>query len=385
MDSIQDFNVFMPTKIIFGIGRVSEIGGEVAQYGKRAMLVTYKDIRGLEGTIEKVTSYLEEAGISVEKYSEVEPDPSVEIINAGAEIVRAKDIEVMVGLGGGSAIDSAKAIAAVAVNGGDAWDYPGCNPDFRTFNASLPILAIPTTSGTGTEVTAVAVITNRKIVSKGAIVNPLNIPKVAIVDPGLMKTMPPKLTASTGADAMGHALEAYVSRKSTPFVKRMAPEAIKLIWDNLPTAYRDGGNMLARSNMAWASTIAGIMLVQSGTTGNHSFAQALGAHLHVPHGVGVAMGTPIFLEYCIEESFQDYVNLANELGIDIGPERDGFVKQIKAFLEDLDIPMDLKNLSDKVDREALLENAMFNAKGALANTPREVTRADMAKMLSGIF
>lgn len=390
MNSIRSFNVSMPTRILFGAGRASEVGAEAAQYGKRAMLVTYRNIRGLEETIEKVIGYLKKSGLSVAKYSEVEPDPPVEIINRGAEIVREKAIDVMIGLGGGSAIDAAKAIAGVGINGGGAWDYVACNPDKKEFSASLPILAVPTTSGTGSETTPVAVITNRKMVSKGAIVSPFNIPKSAIIDPELMKTMPPGLTAATGADALGHALEAMISVKANPFVERMSPEAVKLVWENLPVAYKDGGNMLARANMAWASTLAGIMLVQSGAIGNHSLAQAFGAHLHIPHGVGVAIGTPYFLEYCRVEASEKYLQIARELGIGEGMDRDEdivseFIEQIKSFLKKLDIPMDLKDRSHEVNREALIENAMFNAPVALANTPRKVTREDMAEIISKIL
>jgi len=390
MNSVQDFNVLMPTRILFGQGRVSEIGEEAAKCGSRAMLITYKDIRGLEETIGRVTGYLEEAGLSITKYAEVEPDPSVETIDKGAEVAGDSDVEMMVAVGGGSAIDASKAIAVVKVNGGSAWDYAACNPEKKTYESSLPILAIPTTAGTGSEVTPVAVLTNKQIKSKGAVISPANIPGVAIVDPDLMKSMPPGLTAATGADAFGHALEAFMSTKCTPFVERMAPEAIRLAWENLPLACKDGSNMLARANMAWASTIAGIMLVQSGATGNHALAQALGAHLHVPHGLGVAIGTPIFLEYCRAEASEKYVQLARELGIaqDMDDEdeiADEFIRQVKAFLKEIGIPEDLKDKAYDIDMDALVENAMINAPAAIVNTPREVAYKDMEEMISKIL
>jgi len=354
------------------------------------MLITYKDIRGLEETIGRVTGYLEEAGLSITKYAEVEPDPSVETIDKGAEVAGDNDVEMMVAVGGGSAIDASKAIAVVKVNGGSAWDYAACNPEKKTYESSLPILAIPTTAGTGSEVTPVAVLTNKQIKSKGALISPANIPSVAMVDPDLMKSMPPGLTAATGADAFGHALEAFMSTKCTPFVERMAPEAIRLAWENLPLACKDGSNMLARANMAWASTIAGIMLVQSGATGNHALAQALGAHLHVPHGLGVAIGTPIFLEYCRAEASEKYVQLARELGIaqDMDDEdeiADEFIRQVKAFLKEIGIPEDLKDKAYDIDMDALVENAMINAPAAIVNTPREVEYKDMAEMISKIL
>ncbi len=382
MKSLVNFDVFMPTRIIFGVGRVSEIGKEASAYGKRAMLVTYKDIRGMEETIERVSGYLKQAGLMVTQYSEIEPDPTVEIIDQGAEIVKAEKIEMMIGLGGGSAIDASKAIGVVAVNGGSAWDYVACNPDRKPFSSSMSVLAVPTTSGTGSEATAVAVVTNRKVKSKSSIAGPANLPKIAIVDPELAKSMPPGLTATTGVDAFGHALEAYVSIKCTPFVEIISPEAIKLIWDNLPIAYKDGNNMVARANMAWASTLAGAMLVQSGAIGNHSLAQALGAHLRVPHGLGVAVGTPHFIEFTRVESGDKYIHLARKLGIADGI--DEFINQVKKFLKKLDIPDDLKDWKHPFNKDELVENAMINAPGALSGTSRNVTRKDMEEIISKI-
>lgn len=390
MDSIRSFEVFMPTRIVFGVGRASEVGTLAGLYGKRVLLITYKDIRGLEEIIEKVADYLVKAGLSVARYSEVVPDPPTEIINRGADIVKKEGIEVLVGLGGGSAIDSAKAIGAVAVNDGDAWDYMACNPDCRKFSSAMPVIAIPTTSGTGSETTAVAVLTKKEIKSKGSIVNPSIFTRVAIIDPELSSTMPPALTASTGIDAMGHAMEAFISKRATPYVERLAPEAVKLIWDNLPIAYADGSNMLARANMAWGSTIAGVMLAQSGVIGVHAVSQALGAHLGVPHGVGVAIATPIFLDYNRSEALEKYVRLAKELGIGKGIDSkdaiaDEFIKQVKDYLSQFNMPKDLKARSHEIDRPKLVENAMFNAPLSLVNNPRTLTISDMEQIISKII
>jgi alcohol dehydrogenase len=390
VDSIRKFDVFMPTRIVFGVGRIAEIGALAEQYGKRALLITYKDIRGMEEIIEKVADYLEKAGLSVARYSEVVPDPSTEIINKGADIVKKEGIDVLIGLGGGSAIDSAKAIGAVAVNGGDAWDYMACNPECKKFSSAMPVIAIPTTSGTGSETTAVAVLTRKEIKSKGSIVNPSLFTRIAIIDPELSSTMPPALTASTGIDAMGHAMEAFISKKATPYVERLAPEAVKLIWDNLPIAYADGSNMLARANMAWGSTVAGMMLAQSGVIGVHAVSQALGAHLGVPHGIGVAIATPIFLEYNRSEAKDRYVRLAKELGMVDGINNDDeivdiFIERVTNYLKKFNMPLDLKTRSNEIDRPKLIENAMFNAPLSLVNNPRTLTTSDMEEIISKII
>lgn len=390
MDSLESFDVIMPTRIVFGVGRVSEVGNITATFGKRVMLVTYKDMMGLEDTTEKVARSLKEAGLSIVGYPEVEPDPPTEIINQGAGLARKENIDVMIGLGGGSAIDTAKAIGVVAVNGGDAWDYMACNPNCKRFSSAMPVVAIPTTSGTGSETTAVAVLTSKKVRSKGSIVNPSIFPKVAIVDPQLSSTMPSGLTASTGIDALGHAMEAFISKRRTPFVARMATEAISLIWNNLPTAFEDGSNMLARANMAWASTLAGMMLAQSGVIGVHAVAQALGAHLNLPHGIGVAIATPVFLEYNRSEAGGKYIHLAKELGI--GKELsereeiiDEFINQVRNFLKRFNMPEGLKDRHKEIDQASLVENAMFNAPLSLANNPRKITYSDMEEIISEIL
>jgi len=390
VDSIRNFDVNMPTRIVFGAGRISEIGTISLNYGKRALLVTYKDIRGLEQTIEKVEDQLVKDGLSVTKYSEVVPDPPTEVINQGAEIVKKEGIDVLIGIGGGSAIDAAKAIGVVAVNGGDAYDYMACNPNAKKVTKAMPVIAFPTTSGTGSETTAVAVLTKLDLKTKGSIVSPAVFAKAAIVDPELSATMPPSLTASTGIDAFGHAMEAFISKKATPYVERLAPYAVKLIWENLPIAYKDGNNMLARANMAWGSTLAGMMLAQSGVIGVHAVSQALGAHLHVPHGLGVAIATPIFLEFNRADAVDRYVKLAEELGIGKGLKNkdeiaDEFIIQIKAFLGKFNIPANLKDRVNEINRAELIENAMTNAPLSIGNNPRHLDKAEMEKIIAEII
>ncbi|MEK7396673.1 MAG: iron-containing alcohol dehydrogenase, partial [Candidatus Poribacteria bacterium] len=173
------------------------------------------------------------------------------------------------------------------------------------------------------------------------------------------------------------------------YVERLSPEAMKLIWENLPLAYADGSNMLARANMAWASTLGGMMLAQSGVIGVHAVSQALGAHLGVPHGVGVAIATPIFLEYNRQESSKKYIQLARELGIVDGLKDDAivdeFINQINGFLKKFNMPSDLKSRSNEVDRAKLIENAMFNAPLSLVNNPKTLTLEDMEKIIDKII
>ncbi|MGQ9609117.1 MAG: iron-containing alcohol dehydrogenase [bacterium] len=390
MDVIKNFDIMMPTRVVFGRGRLSEIGKLSSLFGKRVMLVTYKDISGIESTIEKTIGFLRDMDISFIQYSEVVPDPPTEIINNGAEIALQNDIDLLIGLGGGSAIDTAKAIAVVAFNGGDAWDYMACNPNCKTFQNSLPVLAVPTTSGTGSEVTAVAVLTSKLAKTKGSVVNPAIFPKVAIVDPELSSTMSPGLTASTGLDAFGHAMEAYISVRATPFVERMAPEAMRLIWKYLPLAYEDGSNFLARANMAYASMLAGMMLAQSGAIGVHAVSQALGAYLKISHGIGVAIATPFFLKYNRQDASEKYIKIAEELGITKENESnedyiDHFINKIEDFIEMFNISTSLRDISKDVNLDELTQNAMSNAPLSLNNNPRKIAYEDMKSIISAIL
>lgn len=388
MESLRSFDVLMQTRIAFGVGRVAEVGTIASNYGKNALLVTYKDISGMEEVIDRVERNMVDAGLSMVRFSEVEPDPPVETVNLGAEIVKKKGIDVLVGLGGGSAIDTAKAIGVIAVNGGSAWDYVMCNPGRKNFSSAMPVIAIPTTSGTGSEVTPTSVLTNKEICSKGSISNPAIFAKVAIVDPELASTMPPMLTALTGIDALGHAMEAMISKRVTPFVERLAPEAIRLIWQNLPLAYNDGKNMLARANMAWASTIAGMMLAQSGIIAVHAVSHALGAYLHIPHGLGIALATPVVLEFNRSFASESYIKIAKELGIvkqDKEEIIDEFIQQVKDFFAQFNIPSDLKDRSKEVDRQKIIDNAMFNSPLSLSCNPRQLSRDDMEQIISKII
>ncbi len=209
----------VPTQIRFGRGGLKKLGETAKEFGSSAMLVGYRDQTGLEETYARATRSLTEAGVKVTEFLESPPDPEAELVVEGARRASEAGVDVVVGLGGGSPIDAAKGIAAMVKMGGDPWDYAGANENFRPVTDSLPLVAVPTTSGTGTEVTAVAVLNHRGVGSsseyplKASIAGPAVLPKVALVDPELTVGSPAGLTAACGADALGHALEACMSRQ----------------------------------------------------------------------------------------------------------------------------------------------------------------------------
>ncbi|GAI57322.1 unnamed protein product, partial [marine sediment metagenome] len=223
---MKPFNYFQPTEIHFGTGHLSEVGEVVARYGKRCLLVTVPTEGVLAPLFDKVKRYLKESSVNVEHFDGVVPNPTTDCVSAGAEIARAFRADVILGVGGGSSIDTAKAIAVEATHPGAAWDYLWFR-DSQPTEQTLPIIAVTTTSGTGAEVTQVAVITNTAEKTKSAIFSSRVYPKVSIIDPELMATLPSHVTASTGFDVFCHAFESYLHIKASPYTDLLALKAIR--------------------------------------------------------------------------------------------------------------------------------------------------------------
>lgn len=306
-----------PVKVIEGdgaCGRLPELLGEGP-----VLLVTDE---GLAATpiVDQVHALLRAAGRDVTVHSDIQPNPDehmVEKLTAVArDLIAAKrsGVPQVVALGGGSAIDTAKAAVCMATNAGplSAYQWEG-----RIFeHAPLPLVAIPTTAGTGSEVTGVTVIASRN--TKKGIKQPAVFPKIALLDPQLMLSMPKALTASTGMDALTHAIEAYIGRNDNPMVNSLAATAVSLIVRNLPLAWRDGSDSAARRAMAHGSMLAGLAMDQGGLGIVHSLSSALCGILHVAHGEGNALLLPYSMRYNIPHALGRMAELAGLMGIDTG-------------------------------------------------------------------
>jgi len=286
----------IPTEVTFGPGVVSRIGELVKQYSKKVLLVTMKDIPSLP----RVIKLLEEAGCDIILFDEVAPNPVDSTINSTALIAKENGCKVIVGLGGGSSIDTAKATAVLATHPGNAWDYTvEMGRDKRPVTSSvLPVIAIPTTAGTGAEVTKNAILTNPKAKQKSPIQSIHICPKHALVDPELTITMPAGVTAATGFDAFTHAFERYLCEESFPFIEHMAEEAMRTVVRNLEKVLSKPDDMEARAAMSWASTQAGFTLLATnmGESGLHVFSLPVSAHFDVSHGEALAVVMPFVLE-----------------------------------------------------------------------------------------
>lgn len=289
----MNFEYEQTTKIYFGRGRLAELPQIAASYGKNILLVTSRMGSSRKALYEKIIYHLKSAGIKVTHYDGVVPNPTTESVDAGTEVARKAEVEAVIGVGGGSVMDTAKAIALAAVNKGRAWDYlfyKESKPE-----KTLPVIAIPTTSGTGSHVTQVAVMTETETKTKSAISNNLIYPKAAIVDSELMETMPEHITASTGFDAFCHCFESYINVNASPYTDIIALEGIKMVKEYLVRAVTYREDLEAREGMAWADTCGGLAIANAGVTLPHGIGMTISGHCpQIMHGESLALTYPSF-------------------------------------------------------------------------------------------
>jgi alcohol dehydrogenase class IV len=376
----------LPTRIEFGRGGRRKLGSLTQEFGRSALLVGYRDRTGLEEAYRRAEDVLRSGGMAVATYFEVTPEPTAESIVAGVQMAGEASAEVIVALGGGSVIDAAKGIAVLARLGGSLWDYAHINPQSRPITAALPLVAVPTTAGTGSEVTAVAVFTHHHPPLKVSILGPALYPKVALIDPDLALGSPAQITAACGADALGHAIEACLSRRANPFSSALAGRAAALIVGNLGRAVQEPGAPGPREALALAAAMAGAAFNESGVVVNHAIAHALGALLQVPHGLAVAIGTPLHLRYNAEVAVAPLAELAGCCGLSGATEEDRarrFVETVVALLGSIGLPdrvdMPPDAPADLIDRLAL--NAMECSSNSITCNPRKVDEPALKDLL----
>ncbi len=324
----------------FGKGAVKLLGPELKQTGiRRALLVTD---RGLyqSGLAARIAEVLSDAGIEYAVYYDVKPNPSVKVVNECLAAARAVDAKVLIALGGGSAIDTAKAVSIVMANGGRVEQYEGVNKSVR---AGLPIVAVNTTAGSGSECTNYYVVTDPVRQSKMAMEDVNCMVSIAVNDTDFMRSMPPKLTAATGMDALTHAIEAVFSKGASPITDKDAVWAIDVIVNNLPRAVHNGADEHARTMMAYAENVAGMAFSNAGLGMVHAMAHALGGHYNLPHGVCNAVLLPYVLSFdAAHMAFDErFLTVARSMG-----EQDagGVISKIVAMNADIGIPARLSEL-----------------------------------------
>jgi len=294
---MNPFQYFQPTEIRFGAGRVAEVGEAVARRGLRCLIVTVPEFPAFAPLFRRVKDSLAARGVAFAHFDGVVPNPTVDVVSAGGALARDFGADVVLGVGGGSSMDTAKAIAVEATHEGSCWNYlffRETQPSART----LPIVVVTTTSGTGSHVTQVAVVTNPREKNKSALFHARLYPKISIVDPELMVSVPNRVTAATGFDVFAHAFESYINPAGSPYTDLLALETLRLVSKFLPAAVRNGTDLAARTSMAWADTMAGLAIANAGVTLPHGIGMAIsGLYPHVAHGEALACVYPAILGY----------------------------------------------------------------------------------------
>ncbi len=285
---------FPKPTLFSGPGSSLELCDAIAQMGTRRVLIVTDEMLVKIGLLDDIQKRLTELGIEYFVYDGVKPDPTIEQIETGLQALNKHGCEAILAVGGGSSIDAAKVIAARATNDKPIRKMEGL---FKVFKATLPLYAVPTTAGTGSEVTVAAVVSDPERQSKAAIMDPKLVPAMAALDGSLMTGLPPAITAATGMDALTHAVEAYVSDNALPETDNYALAATRLIMQNLPVVMEDGANIEARQNMAMASYYAAVAFTRAGVGYVHAIAHNFGAYYHTPHGLANAIVMPYVLDY----------------------------------------------------------------------------------------
>ena len=362
-----------PTKIISGIGSTAEIIKELNDlYAKKVLLITDPGLVQA-GVAQQVVEMLKQAAVEVEIFDAVEPDPSIQVATKAAEMAKNVKANVLIALGGGSAIDTAKSAALLVTNGGYLKDYAGVN---KVVKPILPLIAVPTTAGTGSEVTIFAVMSDPDKQEKFTISSALIAPAVAVLDPLLTLKLPPSVTAFTGMDALTHAIEAFTSSIAQPATDALALSAIKLVLKHLPVAVGRGDNVKARDGMLQASLLAGIAFNNAFLGLAHAIASPLGGHFHVPHGLANAVMLPYVMEYNLPTAVRRYAEIGCALGLQAVGDTPRAVAEktvaaITQLARDINIPEKLSNIGAKeellplVARDALKSIQLkFNVRNA---------------------
>lgn len=372
------FVFYSPTKVVFGRGSVGLIGEEVSKLGSKALVVTGRSFARRTGLLSRVVDSLRRGGVDAVVFDRVLPNPPIENVAEGTDLAARSDVDVVVGLGGGSAMDAAKAIAAAVELGGDvrAYLYPSTVP------RALPVVAIPTTCGTGSEVTKYSILTDTSARRKVAMVGEALIPRVALVDPDTIRTLPRNLVAWTGLDALSHALEAFVSRASNEISDLFAVEAAALVVENLAEAYR--GSRDAEERLHLVATLAGVAINTGGTVLVH----ALGYRLTAVHGIHHGLANALFLPYAIRPALaadsvrEKLPRLLGRLGLD---SLDEFFRVLCTLLDSLGIPRSLGEAGvPRSDFSGIVEDALSYRRN-LENMPVDVDRQLVEEVVREAF
>ena len=369
----MSFHYYLPVNVVFGCGKVKEVGGIAKPYGKKALIVTGKSSAKKSGLYDKVKDCLKAAGIESVLFDKVSQNPLTTTAMEGAAFAKEHACDVVVAIGGGSIMDCAKAIAFLSVNEGDINDY--IFNRLKSENA-LPLILIPTTCGTGSEGNGFAVLTNPENGDKKSLRCNAIIAKASIVDPECMMTMPKKVLASVGFDALCHSMEAYTSKISQPFTDALALYAMELIRDSLVDLYHGSEEKEKWEKITIASTRGGMVINQAGVTLAHGMEHPASGLKDIVHGQGLAALTPAIMEASYKGDLYKFGKISQILG---GTDASDCAEQVKALLTKLDMNLTLSDLGlTQEDIPWMAENCMKVSAASVANNPVVFTQEEIA-------
>lgn len=388
MNTRMNFSFYNPTRILFGAGELNNLHKQTMPGKKALLLISNGKSTKVNGSLDRTIEQLEKAGIEYAIFDKIMENPYKSVVMEGAAFAKENTCDFILALGGGAVLDASVAIAAMATNPGDLWDYVfgGTGKAMPLKNPGLPIVTIATTSGTGSEINCWGVISNPDTNEKIGFGAPELTPVLAIVDPELMRTVPAKYTAYQGFDALFHNTEVMISNGVNILSEAIALSAIENITKYLPRAVRDGNDMEARERVAYGSTMAGITMQLTSTTAEHSMEHSMSAYHHnLPHGAGLIMISKAFYEFFIERRACDeqFIKMAKAMGIENADKPEDFITALVKLQEDCGVA-DLK-MSDygfkKEESMTLARGARSMQGGLFLANPCEMTDEDCA----GIF
>lgn len=386
----MSFNYYMPAKIYFGKGKI-EVLKDIKLPGKKALIVisagtSMKKYRYLQ----KVESLISKNGSEYAVYEGIQPNPTLESIREGSAFARAEGCDYIIGLGGGSSIDASKSIALMSNNPGDYWDYisGGSGKGLDIPNDPLPVIAITTTAGTGTEADPWTVVTKEETNEKIGFGNDKTFPTISIVDPDLMASVPPHLTAYQGFDAFFHAAEGYIANIATEVSDMFALKSIELIGRSLAKAVKNGSDENARADVALANTLSGFVESTSSCVSEHSLEHALSAyHTNLPHGAGLILLSEAYFTYFMDYEPEKYVNMARALGNKNAETPEDFIKELIMLQEACGVrTMKMSDFGiDKNMLQSYAENAFETMAGLFDYDPVPLSLQDAVGILEKAY
>jgi alcohol dehydrogenase class IV len=376
---MNSVNFFQTTpRIVMGPGSFNQLPHEVKRLGRKKIMIITDPGLVRTGIVSRLEELLVGAGLTVHRFDAVEPDPRYEIASQAAARTREAGADLVVGIGGGSSLDIAKVAAILATNSEPVSSFFGVD---MVPKPGLAAILVPTTAGTGSEVTPIAILSDHDEKLKKGIVSPYLFPAVAMLDAELTVGLPASVTAATGMDALIHAVEAYTSRNATPFTDMLALEAIRQIFRNIRTAFANGSNLEARGGMLEGSLLAGMAFANAGVTAVHAFAYPIGAEFHIPHGVANSIMLTAVMEFNLLGNLSKFAHMAglfgeNTRGLSERQAAQAAVQGLRTLAGDLKIPGSLAEFGVKDEHIPALAQGVMKVTRLLANNPRELTLED---------